>query len=318
MKFINKFFIGLMALSLATTVLAFCLDQTVFNAKFDTATLDKSGVYTDLSTQLPKTLAGGGDTSPAIQSALTRVMTPAYLQVHFDNYLTDLMSAYKNGTTVPQLDLTSVIPQAEALGVPLTAQDKADLTKNLTVDFTNLKQKDNKSSQDGQGGQNGSGSNSGPTTATPAPATTTTTQGPSQIYHKAAASKWLLVLGTLILAAIVFLTASHHRLKALGHGFIGAAIWLAIYGAFFKIAPSIAIHQLKTAKDVSLASSVTNLVTLLAGGVAQRLLFAAIGSAAIGALLWIISMFMPHFGGGKDPKAKGDNRTPLPGVFHKS
>jgi len=297
MKLINKFFITLMALSLSSAILAFCLDSTILNANFVTAQADKSGVYTDLAKQLPAQLASGSDTAPAIQTAFERVITPAYLQSNFDSYIHNLQTAYQSGGAVPTLDLTSLIPQAEATGVQFSPQDIANLNKELTIQIAS------------------------PTTGTVQGTTATTTvakpstPGFSGLYRKTSAAKWLLVLATLVTMALVFVTAPYHRLRALGHGFLSATFWIAVYYAFFRVAPGIAIHQLKTAKDFSLSDSVNKLITLAATGVAQRLLYAGIATAAIGAGLWVLSMFMPHFGTNQH---KGDDRTPLPVEFHKN
>lgn len=293
MKFINKFFITVMAFTLASAILAFCLDATVLKADFVAAQADKSGIYTQISQQLPQQLTGGGDSSPAVQAAISRVVTPQYVQSNFDSYLHIVEAAYRSGSPVPPLDLTNIIPQAEALGVQLSPEDVATLSKNLTLQPGDIGQK------------------SGQATTTNANAKTASS---SQIYRRAAQLKWLLLLSTLILAGLAFVSAPHHRLRALGHGFIGATFWLAIYYAFFRIAPGIANHELKTAKTFSLGEAVGRLVTLAASGVAQRILYAGIGTAAIGVALWAASLVVPHFGTGHK---KSDSRTPLPDVFHK-
>lgn len=293
MKQLNRVFITLMALSLSSAILAFCLDMTILNAKFITTQADKSGIYTDLSKQLPKQLAGGGETSPALQSALEKEMTPEYLQQNFDAYIHNLGSAYQTGAAIPPLDLTALVAQIEADGVQLSASDKAKLNQELTIQVAS------------------------PATATTPTSTEKTTSkvGFSNLYRKTSAAKWLLIAASLVFAALVFVSAPHHRLRALGHGFFSTTIWLAIYYAFFRLAPGIAIHQLKSSPDFSLSDSVNRLITLAASGVAQRLLYAGIVTAALGALLWVVSMFMPHFGTGH---GKDDKRTPLPVEFHKT
>lgn len=297
MKFLNKFLITLMALSVSSLILAFCLDQTILKADFVTAQADKSGIYTDLAKQLPQQLAGGGETAPAIQAAYEKAVTPEYLQTTFDSYIHNLQDAYQNGSAIPTLDLTSLMQKAQAAGVTFTPEEKAQMTKQLTIQLA--------------GSQTGE-----PSTGSAAPAAQPKQSvGFSNLYRKTSAAKWLLLLSSLVTAGLVFVTAPHHRLKALGHGFLSATFWLAIYYVFFKVAPGIATHQLKTAKDFSLSGSVNKLITLAAAGVAQRLLYAAIGTAAIGAALWLLSLLMPHFGtkGGH----KGGDRQPLPTVFHK-
>ncbi len=289
MKFINKFFIGLMALSLATTILAFCLDQTLLRADFVTAQADKSGIYTDLSKTLPKQLAGDSPSAPAIQAAFERIITPEYLQTNFDGYLRNLETAIRTGSAIPPLDLTDLVAQAKAAGLQLSPADEAKLTKQLTIQFAGSQNADQISKS----------------------------QPPAKLYRRAASGKWLLALATLATMALVFVTAPHHRLKALGHGFLSATIWLGVYYVFFRLAPGIASHQLKTAKDFSLSGSVSKLITLAASGVAQKLLYAGIVTAALGAVLWILSMIMPHFGSGQGHEAKNEKRTPLPTMFHK-
>ena len=312
MRFINKFFIGLMAITLATTILGFCLDQTILKPQFVTAQLDKSGVYNNLASGLSKQLVSGGDNnadssgnSDQVQAALERSLTPQFLQTNLDAYITNLLTSVKSGGAIPPLDLTGVIPQIQALGVQLTPADQAQLQKNLTINPSSIgKNQGNNADQ----------------SSTPSTTTTNSSNAPnvSKLYSQASRGKWLLVLATLVLAGLVFVTAPHHRLRALGHGFLGATFWLAIYYALFRIAPGIATHQLQTSKDVSISSSVSQLITLAASGVAQHILYAGIGTLAIGIILWVASMFVPHFGGGRSSHgAKGDNRTPLPTVFHK-
>lgn len=296
MKYINKFFIFLMAISLSSAILTFCLDRTVLNADYVTEQADKSGVYNDLAQSLPKQLAGGGETSPQMQAALERVVTPEFLQTNFDAYFHNLETAYRSNAAVPPLDLTAIIPQVEALGVQLTPQEKTQLEQNLTI------QPGSSPSAPGKAGAQA---------ASTKPASSSSV---SQVYRRAAAAKWLLILTTLILAGLVFATAPHHRLKALAHGCISATGWLAIYYAFFRLAPGIAAHQLQTAKDFSLGSSVSKLITLAAGGVAQRLLYAGVGTLSVGMVLWLASFFTPHL---STAHAHADNRTPLPTLFHK-
>lgn len=291
MKFINKVFIVLMAFGIATTILAFCLDQTLLKADFVATRADKSGIYTDLAQQLPQQLSAGTTNSPAIQAALTRVVTPPFIQARFDVYLHTLEAAYRHGSALPPLDLTEVIPQAETLGVRLSDQDVATLSHNLVIQPGNIGRSANQTSS-----------------------VTTNSQVSSQIYRRAAQTKWVLLLGTLVLATLGFVTAGHRRWRALGQGFFGATAWLLGYYTFFRLAPSVAAHQLKTAKSFSLSDSVGRLVTLAAGGLAHILLYAAAITTVAGALLWLVGLIMPRVGHRDKPT---DSRTPLPDVFHK-
>ncbi|HSX14724.1 MAG TPA: hypothetical protein VLE72_02330 [Candidatus Saccharimonadales bacterium] len=298
----NKFFIALFAVSLSGAIMAFCLDSTILKADFVAAQADKSGVYDTLAQQLPKAIADN-QSDPTLQAALTKVVTAQYLRTNIDQYLHALEQTYRQGGTVPTLDLSGIVLQVESLGVHLSAEQAASLSQKLMI-------------QPGaqQDSTNGSSSNQ-------TPASTASSRNPtvSPWLSRVAQSKWLLALASLVLAALVVLTATHNRWRSLGRGCIYSLAWLGAYYFLLRMIPNLASHQLaKAGSGNPLTTSVNNLVALSAAGVAQRLLFTMIGLAAVGALLFAASL-LPKWGGHvhKGEKEGGEKRTPLPSLVRK-
>jgi hypothetical protein len=278
MKFINKFFITIFAISISSAVLAFCLDQTIMKADYVAQQADKSGIYSDLARELPKQIAQG---DPILESALSRTITPEFLKTNIAKYLANLESAYRSGASIPSLDLTSLIPQVQALGVKLTAQQQANLAKQLSI----------------QPPQGQTAESSSPWVST--------------FYKRTTQSKWLLFLVSLAAATAVFATAPHNRFRAVGRGFIWGAVWLAGYWLIAKVVPSAAVHQLQKSLATPLAESVNKLVVLASAGVAQRLLIGAIALLGAAVIMFILGFF---FHGSNQDGHSSPRRIPIPSL----
>lgn len=239
MKFIRGL-IALLTIGVITNVAgAWVLDSTLFSSSFILERAQKADFFTQATKALPEFMRQSPDKETrANAEVIAAVVTPAYVETKFSDYLTQLEARYRDEGPKPQLDLTDlgVLAQkdgfhlpAEAIDEPVTLGDPISPERTKFF-FTNL----NWIKFGGIG------------------------------------------LGILMLGLVWLAADSAHRYKSVFKTLLGAAIGLLPNWLFFYFAPGLAVSALNNdVKTKALAPALGGLIQSVFRGTAAHYLMAA-------------------------------------------
>lgn len=128
-SWLSKLLASLLVVVLTGAVFTMVLNQTVLNSKYLKQHLASTDSYSRLSVALSNEITKVTD-QPEVPADLIQVeklktiFTPTLLQTKIDTSLDQLESFYRGNGQVPSLDLTDVVAQAEAAGIPIPADSE--------------------------------------------------------------------------------------------------------------------------------------------------------------------------------------------------
>lgn len=131
---LSKLVAALLVLAIFGAVVTVVTTNTILNSHFFEQKAAQVNAYVRLSDGISAELAkDSGNTSPAFTAAVQKIISPDVLQQKINGTL-DQLEAYEKGNgQVPTIDLTSLVNQARAAGVPIPPNTSFDQPIQLTV-----------------------------------------------------------------------------------------------------------------------------------------------------------------------------------------
>lgn len=125
LSWFSRLLAGLLVSLLFIATIGFTVNQTVLNTSYIDGQFKKVDAYTKLSNGIvDQVVKNTGTTNiPAGQLAakLHSIITPAVVEQRLNGTLGQISSYYKQGGAVPTLDVSDLVSQAQAAGVPVQA-----------------------------------------------------------------------------------------------------------------------------------------------------------------------------------------------------
>ncbi len=136
LSWLSKLLAGMLVAVLTGAMLTMVLNQTVLNSKYLEHHLAATNSYSRLSTALVDQIAKQADNpeapvDPAQLEKLKTILTPTLLQTKINGALDQLQAYYRGKGSVPTIDLTDVVTQAQAAGIPIPAD--SDIQKPISL-----------------------------------------------------------------------------------------------------------------------------------------------------------------------------------------
>jgi hypothetical protein len=260
MHWLGKLFGLLLAISLAITVQAWVLNQTVWSADYLKSQMHTVRLADHLSTVLPDVLVQVTGESEETRLAMSEVLTPHYIQDQLDT-LVPQMIAYLHGTAAqPIIDLRDTQATITNAGLPTPPKLKSLIGTPIPVSAgqfdTLLKVASTRSTQ----------------------------------------ALWLGPLVSIVLIALIFILSGHRRWSTFAGSMVVAAILLGIMGALAYTPPQLIASALDTSAQKLLTPVVRPLAEAIAHDQAYALWVAALVALAGAAGLMIIHFIIKLFG----------------------
>lgn len=261
-----------------TTATIWVLDQTIGNADYLQRKATEVNLAQNLSSGLPEVIVAGTGASAADQAALSRLITPTFVENQLLTVLPQLVEHYREGGPVPKFDSATLTTQAAALGVTLPPDIAAQIPPAQPV------------VQPGQADA--------------------TLQGATQ---QAVQLKWLAPLAAVILLVLIALLAGHHRWLTLAGTFTASAISVLVLSLLAQLPPSFITSALDTSPAKPLAGPIKQYAEAIARDQTQMLYWIAAG-LGIATVLFIIIHFVARtlhrFGHHAKPKPGAPGAPP--------
>jgi len=139
---LSKFLAGLLVAVLTGAIFTMVLNQTLLNSKYLEHQLASEDAYSRLSVALTDQITKQADNpeapvDPAQVEKLKAILTPALLQTKINGALEAFQAFYRGNGPQPTLDLTDVVAQAQAAGIPIPAD--SDINKPIPLGSSNNK-----------------------------------------------------------------------------------------------------------------------------------------------------------------------------------
>lgn len=247
-RLLSKFLASLLVSVLCGAIITTMLNQTVLNNHYLEHQLTATNSYSRLSTAISTQLTqDAGDTDPTVATKVQTIITPAVLQTKINGALDQLSAYYKGNGPVPTIDVSDLVAQANAAGLPINAQ-KAGLDKPITI-----------------------GANK-------------QVKGISKTFHTVWLSA--LGLSVLLVLALLAVSWERHRYAVLPDILITVGLLMGIIAAFFNFVPGMVVKHIKVDfSSNAFASLARDLATAISHDLGKRFAIIA-GIALIAGIAW--------------------------------
>ncbi|MEJ0072907.1 MAG: hypothetical protein WDN27_02350 [Candidatus Saccharibacteria bacterium] len=132
LKWLSHTLSVLLFVSLSGLISLFIVSHTLLNAHYIEGQLQADQAYSKLSVAISAELAkDAGTTDPQVTAALQNIVTPTVLQQKINSTLDQLQAFYLGNGPAPQIDVSDLVAQAQAAGVPVPAN--SNLSKPITL-----------------------------------------------------------------------------------------------------------------------------------------------------------------------------------------
>lgn len=242
-------------------------NQTLGNADYLQRKAKDTGLASGLAAGLPEVVAASTGVSAADQAALSRVLTPTFVENQLLTVLPQLVKHYREGSPMPQFDPAALIAQAAALGITLPPDLAAQLPSSRPV-------------------------------VRPGPADTTLQSAVQQTGQL----QWLAPLMAAVLLALIALLAGHHRWLSLAGALATSVISVLVLALLTQLPPRLIASTLDTSPAKPLTAPIRLYTEAIARDQTQMLLWIAgvLGAATVVmVIIHVVVRAMHRFGHAK-------------------
>ncbi len=136
LSWLSRFMATVLTTLLFLVVVTIAAGQTVLNTQYLESELQSQQAYSKLSTAISKDIskqADAGQAQDAVTTQLQSIITPQVLQQRLSKTLNEIQAYYKGNGPVPTLDVSDLVNQAEAAGLPAPNDPKLQQPIKLTA-----------------------------------------------------------------------------------------------------------------------------------------------------------------------------------------
>jgi hypothetical protein len=243
-SWLSKLLAGILVATLFSAVFAIVLNQTVLSSHYLEGQLAANNSYNKLSDAITAEFVKNANPStPQMAATVRSIVTPAVLQVKISSALDQLEAYYKGNGAAPTIDVSDLIAQAQAAGVPVPKDNS--LNKPIVL------------------------------------AGNTQAKGISKKFENVKLGTILASL--VLIVALLALSWERHKFAVLPDIAIALGILLGIFALAFRLAPGVADKHIKfDFSSNAFASTGHDLATSIAHDLGKRFGIIAIALLVVG------------------------------------
>ena len=244
LSWLSKLLAGILVATLFSAVFAIVLNQTLLSSHYLEGQLAASNSYNKLSDDITAEFVKNANPStPQMTATVKSIVTPAVLQLKISSALDQLEAYYKGNGAAPTIDVSDLMAQAQAAGVPVP--NDSDLNKPVVL------------------------------------AGNTQAKGISKKFENVKLSTILASL--VLIVALLAISWERHKFAVLPDIAIALGILLGIFALAFRLAPAVADKHIKfNFSSNAFASTGHDLATSISHDLGKRFGIIAISLLLVG------------------------------------